>query len=69
METVKISTELLHAILILAYDEGFGVGGTRSSFADDATEARIFDLLEEEFPAGRIEDLFPGEFEFVDPEE
>lgn len=69
METVKISKNLLHDILILAYGEGFGVGADRSSFADDATEAKILDRLEEEFPAERIEDLFPGEFRFTDPDE
>ena len=65
-ETVKISKALLHEILVLAYGEGFGCGAGRADFADEATEAKILDLLEEEFPEGRIEDLFPGEFEFTD---
>lgn len=64
MEKVTISKELLHALLIHVYAEGFGEGLTREQVTDESTEAEIFDRLEDEFPDERIEELFPGEFDF-----
>jgi hypothetical protein len=66
MEKVSISKDLLHAILHLAYDDGFGVGGSREDFTDDSPEAQILDCLAEEFTDEQIEELFPGEFLFGD---
>ncbi len=66
MENVTISKELLHALLIYVYAEGFGEGLRREQVTDESTEAEIFDRLEDEFSAERIEELFPGEFDFPD---
>lgn len=69
MEKVSISKDLLHAILIHAYVDGFGCGGTRQSFTDDSPEAEILDRLEEEFDQARLDKLFPGEFEIYESDE
>lgn len=69
MEKVSISKDLFSAILHLAYDDGFGCGGTREDFTDDSPEAQILDCLAEEFSDEEIEKMFPGQFLFGDEAE